>query len=365
MNIRIIALFFLCIGMWWRVQTRYFSGFDGDEAFIITILSRPFPDLLQMLSRTEAASYLSGDFYLLFPFVKYFGPNKWALAFPHAILTVIGFYFLYRLCQIYFRTPVGYIVAFSFWAMNATLVRYALMARTYAVLPTLAFGSLYFLHCLCDHYETMRLRRKIGIALFLIVAIWWHAYGIVTVLVCALYCVLSKARDKAFIKRLPRLLIFFAAVGAVALPVWWYCISVGHHNGFSKDILQQVTHTFDVFGHPLLEPLRFTKNIAGNLVGSAWFLYFLSIGAVAAMILPQPQRKNQILFFLITVVLALEIVLLPSMASGYWFVQRHFIWVIALFAFWMGWCWDAVAAFMEVRRSLRSRRAGSLNCDQR
>ena len=339
-QIKIIALVFLCIGMFLRWRTRYYSGFDVDESCIISILSGSWGDLLRTLPRTEAGTYLSGDFYLLFPFLKLFGPNKWAFAFPHAVITVIGFYFLLRLCRLYFHTLAGYIVALGFWAFNGSLVRYALMARVYAVLPTLALGTLYYMHCLTDHYETMSARRKTGIALFLLLTAWYHTYGMFIIFVCTLFFALAKARDKAFIERLPGLLKFLGVVAAVALPVWFYCFMLGYKNDFTSGAMVQNTRTFTLFSNPLVDPARFMKNIIGNLVGAP-LLYPLLLGFPLAMMFKQPQRRDQMLFFLVMIVLAVEIVFVPSVRSGYWFVQRHFIWAIAFFAFWMGWCWDA------------------------
>jgi len=45
------------------------------------------------------------------------------------------------------------IIAFVIFACNKTLITHALEIRTYAVLPTLAMGSLYFLHQLIIEKE--------------------------------------------------------------------------------------------------------------------------------------------------------------------------------------------------------------------
>jgi len=83
----------------------------SDELHQLGMMEGSFLDLIKLLPVKEYCSYLSGDYYLIYPFFKIFSYNKWGLAIPHIIATIIGFYILYLICKKYFKSIWGYIVS--------------------------------------------------------------------------------------------------------------------------------------------------------------------------------------------------------------------------------------------------------------
>jgi hypothetical protein len=81
-----------------------------------------------------------------------------------------------------------------------------------------------------------------------------------------------------------------------------------------------------------------------GLVGSK-YLYPLLAVPVLPFSMPHRQRTEQIIFFLVLVVLPIELILFSNLKQGYWFVQRHFIWVMPWFAFGVGWAFNALLSY--------------------
>ncbi|MDD3296628.1 MAG: hypothetical protein PHU64_04620 [Candidatus Omnitrophica bacterium] len=153
----------------------------ADEAYQVNLMHGTFIDFLKLLPQKEFCPYLSGDYYLIYPFFKIFSYNKWGLAIPHIIATILGFYILYLICKQYFKTIWGYIITFTIVCFNATLIIHATEIRVYAVLPTLALGAFYLSKKLIDQNINMSIKGKWGIGIFFVLTIWFHAYGILIV----------------------------------------------------------------------------------------------------------------------------------------------------------------------------------------
>jgi len=41
------------------------------------------------------------------------------------------------------------------------------------------------------------------------------------------------------------------------------------------------------------------------------------------------------------VVIPMTVLCLIDLGRRYWFLQRQFVWVMPLFALFLGWCWDS------------------------
>ena len=78
-------------------------------------------------------------------------------------------------------------------------------------------------------------------------------------------------------------------------------------------------------------------------------LYVLLAGMIIAWIFPHKNRFKQIIFFICFVIIPLTLIILVDIKSQYWFLQRQFIWIMALFAFYLGWCWDSVILYLLKR----------------
>jgi len=260
---------------------------------------------------------------------------------PHLLITLVGFYFLYLLCKKYFKTMGGFFITFSIVAFNLELVENLVMIRVYAVLPTLALMSLYFAQMLVGQYAQLSPRQRIGIASFFVVLIWFHVYGIVILGCTMLFAILEKWREPDVQRVLKDILRLLTVVFVVAMPLWCYSVFGPHLSYEQETFVHRKINTFDYIPNPLVTILGFLKSIFGNLIGYKG-LYFLLFGMLIPVFLPYRRRLRDIAFFLILVVLPIQLMLQGVLQCGYWFVQRQFLWVVPLFALFLGSVWEAL-----------------------
>ena len=332
--LRSAIIFFVCAyGLYLRIASLATRKLSKDELFQLSTMTDSFKKLLENVVQFEFCSYLSGDYYLVYPFFKIFGYNKWGIAIPHMIATVLGFYLLYIICKRYFKTTWAYIITFTIVCFNATLIYHALEIRTYAVLPTLALACLYLCLKLVDENINMSVKKKWAIAALFIAVIWFHVYGILIVLVSALFSLLSKVKDASFKIILKYTLKFLFFVFFLAMPLW--IISI-----FGPHCQHILWPTFIYIPNPLKDAFGFLKAVFGNLLGHKP-LYFLLGGIALPFIIPDKERFQKITFLMVMVFIPIGAMLLVDIITEYWFIQRQFIWTIPFFALFLGWSWDA------------------------
>jgi hypothetical protein len=120
---------------------------------------------------------------------------------------------------------------------------------------------------------------------------------------------------------------------------WWEAIRGGGIN------------TFDFYPNPsssLSDFSRFFRQISFNLMAHKHYgQKHLALGVWIAFLLPHRDRLKQIGFFLLMIVLPIELILSSDLSSGYWFLDRQFVWVMSLYAFFLGWCWDSIAIYIQ------------------
>lgn len=306
-----------------------------DEFHQLDQMTGSFLDMIKSLPIKEYCSYLSGDFYLTYPFFKIFYYNKWGLAIPHIVATILGFYILYLLCQRYFKSIWGYLVTFGIVCFNATLIYHATEIRVYAVLPTLALASLYISLLLVEQNSRLPPKKKMAIGCFFVMLIWFHVYGIGIFAVSILYSTLAARCNNNFKTIVKYVLKFCLVIFCITMPLWLLSV-FGKHYQYSG----QQLNMFQFIPNPLLDSTGFLKGIIGNLVGYKKF-YILAIALVFPFIFSYEKRLQQIGFLLVLVCLPLILIFLSDLKSGYWFVQRQFVWVIPYFALFLGWSWDS------------------------
>jgi hypothetical protein len=287
-----------------------------------------------------------GEYVLTYPFVQWFGLNKWALAVPHIAVTILGFYFLYKLCSRYFTTTLGYVVAFVLVCFNVNLIFHSFEFRPYAVLPTLALGAFYFSDLIVAQYAQISRIKKMLIALFFVVGVSYHAYGIIIFALPAIYVIamdgkgrLREVISKDFFK-------FFAGVFFSATLLWGWFASNNYFGVSPNKAQQSIVDPFQFIPNPLVNVIGFLKGVLGNLIGHKG-LYVILIGMITAFLLPHKRRFHQFIFLLLLVVLPIGLIFLADIMSSYWFVQRQFVWVMPLFAFFLGWCCDSTILFLQ------------------
>lgn len=334
--LRIVIVLAICIfALYLRIDRLAHHEFWADELDQLSKLDRPFLEFLRLLPGWEFCSYLSGDFYLIYPFLKVFSYNKWALAIPHILITILGFYLVYVISKLYLKTLFGYIITFLVVCFNATLIFHATEIRYYAVLPTLALAAFYASYLLTSDAE-LSPKKKILIGAVFVLVILFQAFGIFIFLVTLFYNLLVRLADKKGLADFFRKNIkFFLVILLIVVPVWLFSV-LGRHLAYRIDCA-----VFQYIPNPLLDSIGFLKGIFGNLVGNRKF-YFLLVGLPFPFTFNLKDRFRQIIFLFVMVFLPIEMILFSDLSISYWFLQRQFIWVMPFFALYLGWVWDSM-----------------------
>jgi 4-amino-4-deoxy-L-arabinose transferase-like glycosyltransferase len=348
-------LIVLVISLWalyLRIHQLAHSEIDGDALWQVGFIQgmSSFFELLKNLPKADHAGYLAGDFILIYPFFKIFGWNKWALAFPHLVITFVGFYFLYLLAREHFKTTWAYVISFLIFSLNSNLISHSVEIRAYAVMPTLALMALYFALKVFKKNVNMSLREKLWAGLAFVCIIWFHLYGILMVFCAGVYALLAHCRDERRRTVLWYAVKFFLCVLLIAMPLWCYSIFFAQTVNVKAMSIGREIQTFEYIPNPLMDSVGFARAIFGNLMGfKAVYLLGLKIkikwlvnGILLALLIPQKDRSKQLGFFLVMIVLPLQLLFLADLFNRYWFIQRQFVWVMAWYAFFLGWCWDSI-----------------------
>ncbi|MBF0386303.1 MAG: glycosyltransferase family 39 protein [Candidatus Omnitrophica bacterium] len=312
-----------------------------DELYQISQMNGTFFQMVQGLTRSEYCAYLSADYYLTYPFYKIFSMNKWGLAIPHMGATLLGFYLLYLICRRYLKSVLGYVVTFSIVCFNATLIWHATEIRTYAVLPTVALASLYLWLRIIDANGYLSMGKKVVAGVVFVFILWFHVYGIVMFFFTGLYALLTRVKDKSFFIILKNVAPFVLVVLCLAAPLWLLS-TFGPHlaNPTSNN------DTFQFIPSPSRDMIGFLKGVFGNLIGDKR-LYFLLLGGVAPFVIPYRQRFHQIIFLIVLVVVPVGTILSGNILTHYWFLQRGFIWVMPIFALFIGWSLESFVLYVK------------------
>jgi len=337
----------ICIyALYLRIMHLYWHTPWFDETYYLSPAHGTFLQFLKEIPKVESCSYLSGDLFLFYPFFKIFSHNKWGLTIPCIIATIIGFYLLYLISKRYFKSIWAYLITFGIICFNATLINHATEIRTYAILPTVALVTLYLFQRIADLNFKLNIPRRIFTAISFILVIWFHIYGILMFISCFLFVLLSKYKEKDFKNYLKDGVSFTVIILCFAMPLWLYSV-FGPHYSYAK-------FNFDAFcfiPNPLHNITGFLKGIFCNLVGFKK-LYFLFIGVVIPFIFSYEDRLKQLLFLLFLIIIPLSLILISDVILKYWFIQRQFIWIMPLFAFFLGWTWDSFFILLKRKNGL-------------
>lgn len=308
---------------WWVDEINQFNHTIG-----------PFKPIWQRLPNGELTCF-PGDYLLTYPFVQLFGENKWGVAIPHILITITGFYCLYLICQRYIKSTLGAVIVFLLFSFNAELIFHAFELRPYAVLATLGLAIFYCTETIVSPIYTLSRIKKFFIGALFAVSILYHAYGILIVGFCFLYSFISQLLQHPFKTLLKRVFLFYLIIALVSLPLWiWYATY-----NFQPDIT--TSPTFQFIPNPMLNPIGFLKSILGNLIGYRYF-YPLLIAPLISLCLPNSLLRHQWIFLITLIILPIGLILNSDLSMHYWFLQRQFIWSIALFSFFIGWSMDII-----------------------
>jgi len=235
----------------------------------------------------------------------------------------------------------GYIITFGVFCFNANLIFHATEIRPYAVLPTLALGSLYLSELLINRID-LSPKKKFFIGMFFILIICFQAYGIFIVFLSLVFVLLNKPRTRSFISILKSISKTLLPVFLIAIPFWLFCVFGPFHIRFE----QIKRNVFEFIPNPCNNITGFLKGVFGNLVGFKK-LYFLLIALIFPFVFPYKGRLKQISFLVILIFLPILLILVSDLASGYWFLQRQFVWVMPYFAIFLGWSSDSFISYIS------------------
>lgn len=337
-----IAIFFSVLGLILRFKWRAHFPLAGDELWQMDIIQRPFFEFVETLKKMEYLPYLQGDYFLIYPFWRIFGVNKWGLAIPHIALSALMFYLLYRLCQKRLTTVWGYIIVFGIVCFNQTLIAHAFEIRRYAALPAVALATCYLAEVLVRQNKALSLKARWSIGLFFLFVILFDTYGILMVFFSLCFCLFEKRLALEFTGVAKNVVSLFAFVAMAAAPFWLLSIFGPHldyrAHALSGDIV--IPQTFQFIPDPVKDIVGFLKSIFGNLVGLKVF-YVLILAIPLGFLISQKKRLEQASYFLFLIILPISAILVMTIKVKYWFVQRQFIWVIPFFAILLGWMWES------------------------
>jgi hypothetical protein len=352
-NYRVFAaLFFTFLGLYLRFKKLAGRDLWVDELNQLANTAGSFKPIWQRLTLGELTCF-PGEYMLNYPFVKFFGSNKWLINIPHFIAAILGFYFLYLLCQKHLKTFWGFAIAFLIFCFNGGLVFHSFEFRPYAVLPTLSLASFYFSEIIVVEWRRLSMLKKSIIGVFFISVIIYHAYGIMIVGLSLLYFIIIEANKRSYGEVIKDIIPFLLSAGPLGLLLFiWY--ASGTIVNWEQCQLRNID-TFMVYPNPLDNFFRLIRQIFANLMAHKQYgQKHLALGIWIAFLLPHKDRLKQIGFFLLMIVLPIELILVSDVRSGYWFLDRQFVWVMSLYAFFLGWCWDTTSTYIFRKRSKNS-----------
>ncbi len=334
-NICIITI--TIIGLFLRLKNLADRELWGDELFSITFMGESLKSALKV---ARGILQFPGDTLIVYPFYQLFGKNKWGLAIPHIIATIIGFYLLYILCRKYFKTTLAYIITFLTVSFNANLIFHAFEIRPYSVLVTLGIAVFLAMQYIVEN-KTVSTLKKFLLNSFLFCVISFHLYGSFMIVFLYTFHILFSRREESIRSVILRNIRDYYLGVLFALPVWYYFVSV------DKTYLKYLKHP--VFEYIHSDPASLFKGIFGNLVAFKLFYVFAAMLPLA-FLLPQRDRLKQVMFLFLVVLIPIIFVLFTCIHYQSMFIQRLFVWVMPLFAFLVGWSWDSVFIYFEDKR---------------
>jgi len=321
-------------GLYLRAAWRAGHELWNDELWQITYMHLPFIDFIKSMPKVEHSGYIAWDFYLVYPFFQLFGDNKWGLAAPHILMTILSFYLLYRVCKLYFKTIWGYVITFGIVCLNKTLIIHSFEIRTYSILPALALGAFLLTRQLIKENVRMPVTKKWAIGVFFVLVIWSFSYGIMILGLILFLFLLDKRADPDFVTVLKDASKFMFYVLLAAMPLWVYSIFFAHLD------YNIVDNTFRFVPNPLINAVGFLKAVFGNLVGTKALYVFLA-GLFFPLVFPYKARYAQLGLLFLLVLVPIGLLLIAAMKARYWFIQRHFVWLMPFFAVYLGWAWES------------------------
>ena len=349
-NCRIlVAFFFTILGLYLRFKRLAGRELWTDEIWQLAQTKGAFKPIWHRINVTDFTSF-PGVYLLNYPFVNLFGTDKWAINIPNYIVAFLSFYFLYLICQKYLKTFWGFFVAFLLLCFNGNLIYYSFEFRPYAVLPTLSLGSFYFAGLIVSDWKKLSILKKVLVGLFFIFVIIYHVFGIMIVGLCLLYFLVVEANKRSYKEIIKEMSPFLLPTGILGVLLFiWYVSSTTWN-----DVQKGNWHPFDYYPNVTNDFVHFVRQVFCNLRGDkSHGQKYLELGIWFSFLLSKNNRFKLIGFFLLMIVLPITVILALAIYEKYWFLDRQFIWVMSLYAFFLAWCWDSIIVYLQEKEKNR------------
>jgi hypothetical protein len=321
-------------GLWLRLDTYAERTWWGDELCQYDNTLGPLKPFWTRASYTEVHSF-PGDYLLTYPFVQVFKTNKWGVAIPHLLATLLGFYVLFLLCRRHLTHPVSWLITFVIFSLNRELIFHALELRPYTVLATMGLAAFYFMDDLFNPAIQISARGHVLYFILIMLYVIYHPYGLVILVFGGLFFFLRYCCIPGFWGKIKKNWVFWTLSSGLGIALWIYYSNSPYTIDSGKRIVFEYIH------NPLKDPKQFFKAIVGNLAGHK-FSYLLLIGIAARFFYPIKEIPKFLFVLFFAIVLPLFVLMMSDVIHRYWFIQRQFIWVSAIFALFVGWCWDGI-----------------------
>ena len=258
----IIAVFFTAYGMYLRFMRLAPRGFWEDELSSLGKLQGSFIPFWQRFNYTDF-TYFPGEYIINWPFVFIFKTNKWGIAIPHILFTLLGFYLLYLICRRYFHSIFAWIATFALLAGHRDLIYHQLELRPYGVLATLGLAAFYFTEEIISKRYCLSLSRKILIGFSFIFIIIFQVYGAIVLFFTFIYFLLRESGERTFGDIFKHSYRFILVIIIIGLPMYlWY--SVGSTQVYKDS--GYFAYTFQYIPNPIVDFFGFIKSIFCNLI---------------------------------------------------------------------------------------------------
>jgi len=338
-----ISIGFTILALFLRFKCLLNRELWNDEVYQLSRIAGPFQPFWERHAYGDMTTF-PGEYIITYPCVLIFGDNKWGINASHILLTIIGFYFLYKLCSRYFKTPMGFVVTFAIVALNQHLIFHAFEFRPYGVLVTLSIIVFYYLNVLFDQWSELTKINKIAFGMFFGIISLFHPYSILIVSFPALYLLLVHLR-KENNRKIFEIFNYLLIVLLIVLPFWIY-YATGNPLGITKEVLHSHGKTtFQFIPHPAESFNRFFNYVFLYYLIGIKRLYFLLGGLILLIVVPFKNKKSLFLFFPIVIFLPIMLILAADLYNGYWFLIRQYIYLAPMLAFFLGWIWDRAVNF--------------------
>ncbi|OHD80922.1 MAG: hypothetical protein A3D90_02205 [Sulfuricurvum sp. RIFCSPHIGHO2_02_FULL_43_9] len=220
-------------------------------------------------------------------------------------------------------------------AKNSNLINYAGEVRPYTVLATLGIAGFLMTKLLVKNQNPSG-QQRFWVSLFVFFTLTFHFYGAFILFFNYLFHLICSRNNESWWRVILRNLKTYWPALLITFPFWAYFTFVSDKSYMNWNPYEYIPRGI----------IPWLKGVFGNLIGYRPF-YFLLAGLILALSVPHKMRWQQIVFFTVVILAPIGFIFWSCVQYQYWFIQRLFIWAMPLFAFLLGWQWDALFVYFS------------------